>query len=373
MLVLHDMAVLRGELPVLRRISLQVPARGVLFVVGAGGAGKSSLLRALAHDSCDSDAIRSTGKITFNGYTIAPPHVRIARAAQDAHPGATDHRSNRHDPPSAESRRALEVIAILQQPADLYLLDEPTAGLDEAAARAVRAQIVAVAQHACVVVATHNRLDCLAAGGHTALLAGGTLQECTETTRFFTEPTTAAGRRYVDSGSCNLPCETAAEHRRDGIWWLVPGLLCGMSRPGISTAAAEQFATLHDGGVRVVVCTEEHRHYAADVLRDRGLELHHFPIPDMAPPSFAQAVDVCRLAEQAIQVNRGVAVHCRGGLGRTGTVLAAILIWLGDAADVAIARVRARKPLAIQTPAQTRFLHDFAGRLRDWHPQRLTH
>lgn len=403
MLVVHDMSVIRGGTPVLRRVSLQIPAPGVLFVVGAGGAGKSSLLRALASQGCSSALPRFTGEATFNGYRLSPERVRIVELAQNARlagsaslsarlaevhgiaPARADHWLDEIgaalaidwlacpvDTLPAQWRRALHVLATLQQPGDLYLIDEPTAGLDETATAIVRTQIAATARRACVVVATHNRLDCLAAGGHTALLAGGTLQECAGTAQFFAEPTTAAGRRYVESGSCNLPSEAAVEGRRDGIWWLVPGLLCGMSRPGISADAATQFAMLRDGGVRVLVCTEERRLYAVDALRDCGLELHHFPIPDRAPPTFAQAVDVCRLAEHAIQSNRGVAVHCRGGLGRTGTLLAAILIWLGDAADEAIASVRARNPFAIQTPAQSRFLHDFADRLRDWRPQRPT-
>jgi atypical dual specificity phosphatase len=87
----------------------------------------------------------------------------------------------------------------------------------------------------------------------------------------------------------------------------------------------------------------------------------------MAPPSFSQAVDACRLVEQAIEEGAGVAIHCRGGLGRTGTGLAATLIWFGDDAAVAIAKVRDAQRQAIQTTAQERFLHDFAKRIRAWH------
>jgi atypical dual specificity phosphatase len=61
-------------------------------------------------------------------------------------------------------------------------------------------------------------------------------------------------------------------------------------------------------------------------------------------------------------------MHCRGGLGRTGTGLGALLIWFGDSADDAIAKIRRAQPLAIQSIPQVRFLYDFASRIRGWHP-----
>ena len=52
-----------------------------------------------------------------------------------------------------------------------------------------------------------------------------------------------------------------------------------------------------------------------------------------------------------------VLVHCRGGLGRTGTVVAQMLIEQGVAADRAIAMVRNARPGAIETSSQTGYLH----------------
>ncbi len=264
-------------------------------------------------------------------------------------------------------RRVLAVLAGLQTEAALYLVDEPTAALEEAHAQLVRERLGELASRASVVVATHNRQDCLALGGRTALLAGGTIQECADSARFFAAPATAAARTYVDTGNCSLPGKPRLRHHGDGIWWAVKGLLCGMSRPGLVADAALQYRQLAAHGVGLLVCMEERVEYALEPLRSEGLVHHHAPLADMAPPSFAQAVDLCRLAEPAIRGNRGIALHCRGGLGRTGTGIAAILIWFGDAAGEAIAKVRAANPLAIQSVAQLRFLHEFADRIRGWH------
>ncbi len=59
---------------------------------------------------------------------------------------------------------------------------------------AVRERLRERAATAILVVATHNRGDCLALGGDTALLAGGTVQECRASRDFFVNPQTPAGK-----------------------------------------------------------------------------------------------------------------------------------------------------------------------------------
>ena len=51
-----------------------------------------------------------------------------------------------------------------------------------------------------------------------------------------------------------------------------------------------------------------------------------------------------------------VLVHCRGGLGRAGTIASRLLIELGMAPKTAIARVRAVRPGAIETCAQKEYV-----------------
>ena len=93
----------------------------------------------------------------------------------------------------------------------------------------------------------------------------------------------------------------------------------------------------------------------------RGMEWLHLPIVDVTAPGdeFEQR---WRSAGPRVRgmlaEGRSVFIHCRGGLGRAGTVAARLLIELGvaDAAS-AIARVREVRPGAIETRAQENHLH----------------
>ena len=91
-------------------------------------------------------------------------------------------------------------------------------------------------------------------------------------------------------------------------------------------------------------------------VRDRHMEWWHVPIPDGRPPG-PDFEDACAVAGEAVRdrlsLGFDVLVHCRGGLGRAGTVAARLLVELGASPDDAIRRVReARSTLAIETTSQ---------------------
>lgn len=67
---------------------------------------------------------------------------------------------------------------------------------------------------------------------------------------------------------------------------------------------------------------------------------------------------------QLLQDGNHILVHCRGGLGRTGLVVARFLIEEGIAPDTAIAQVREARPGAIETEEQAAYLRQQAWRPR---------
>ena len=100
-------------------------------------------------------------------------------------------------------------------------------------------------------------------------------------------------------------------------------------------------------------------------VKRRGIDWHHLPITDKCLPDarfesrWAKVgMDIC---DKLLQGGR-VVVHCRGGLGRAGTVAARILVDTGTPPREAITRVRAARQdtievgqdkyvLGLQTPA----------------------
>ena len=90
-------------------------------------------------------------------------------------------------------------------------------------------------------------------------------------------------------------------------------------------------------------------------LRALGIEWHHLPIVDRQAPDarFEAAWAVCGPRVQSCLRSGGrILVHCRGGLGRAGTVAARLLVELDMPAADAVAQVRRARPGAIETDEQ---------------------
>lgn len=141
--------------------------------------------------------------------------------------------------------------------------------------------------------------------------------------------------------------------------WLEEGLLLGCAYPRRQAA----LAALAEQGVSLLINLHRRPHQPARLARHGLIELH-LPVADFSPPSPEQlARGIAAIAEAATAGQR-VAVHCGGGLGRTGTFLACYLVHRGIDADDAIARVRALRPGSIETAGQAAAVLAFAEQTR---------
>jgi ADP-ribosyl-[dinitrogen reductase] hydrolase len=140
----------------------------------------------------------------------------------------------------------------------------------------------------------------------------------------------------------------------------------GMKIPGLPAMwnrdlDADLDAVVRWGAVAVATLIEdaEMRRLTVSLLgegvRRRGVEWYHLPIPDRRAPTAefeAGWAEAGARLRAHLLAGRKVFVHCRGGLGRSGTVAARLLIELGETPAAALARVRAVQPAAVEVAEQ---------------------
>jgi heme exporter protein A len=191
-LVAEDLACRRGERLIFAGVSCRLAAGGALVVTGANGSGKSSLLRlfatllqpaagVLAWGSApvQRDVAEYRARLHYVGHLdavkpaltpremlsfwsasrgIAPMPCAVEAALDGFALAAVADWPCRWL--SAGQRRRLALARLLAAPAPVWLLDEPTTGLDRDAARRLEA---AIARHRAaggrILVATHQALS----------------------------------------------------------------------------------------------------------------------------------------------------------------------------------------------------------------------
>ncbi|KNC65982.1 tyrosine-protein phosphatase [Pseudoalteromonas ardens] len=136
------------------------------------------------------------------------------------------------------------------------------------------------------------------------------------------------------------------------------------------TTLDESVRQLRDAGAQAIVTlmypSELESNEATalpQVCEDLGMSWFQLPIADDAPPNedFTQAFVKSWPQLKAILSEQGtVAVHCKGGSGRTGLAIGLIMYQLGlDKADI-IPQVQSLRPKALNHPAQLGFFNQFS-------------
>lgn len=144
----------------------------------------------------------------------------------------------------------------------------------------------------------------------------------------------------------------------------------GKKQPGAATGAWDRDigldldAVAQWGAAIVVTLVESHeleRLGVADIraqVEARHMDWHHYPMVDGTANAIDGGVwsvvgDDCRAV---LRDGFNVLVHCKGGLGRAGTIAAELLIGLGMENERAIELVREARPGAIENQAQEAYV-----------------
>ena len=134
--------------------------------------------------------------------------------------------------------------------------------------------------------------------------------------------------------------------------WMESSVIAGCGRP---ESVIELEAAKKEGVAAVVSLTSTPLN--PEVINRLGFAYLHSPLSTM--PSTQQLTQITHFIDSQKSQSHPVLVHCGEGKGRTGTVLAAYLVYQGMHADDAIQLVREKRPGSIQTAEQENLVHDF--------------
>jgi protein-tyrosine phosphatase len=151
----------------------------------------------------------------------------------------------------------------------------------------------------------------------------------------------------------------------------LPGSLFTMGRPQGGGWLDDEMESFRSHGVNVVVSLlTPDEAFSLELDQEefhcvlQGMQFLHFPIVDMSVPEDSDAAEAfARTLAAHLLDGSGVAIHCRGGIGRSSLMAAATLVALRWWPEDAFQRIRAKRGLIVpETQAQYDWVENFHRR-----------
>ena len=121
--------------------------------------------------------------------------------------------------------------------------------------------------------------------------------------------------------------------------------------------AEEHFKFLKSVGIRAIVTLTE-KDIDNSLIKNYRFRHLHLPIEDFGVPSISQVKSFLKWLKLMEVWEQPVLIHCRAGIGRTGTMLSVYYIWKGFSADESIKIVRKKRGSGIETLSQENFIYE---------------
>jgi atypical dual specificity phosphatase len=140
----------------------------------------------------------------------------------------------------------------------------------------------------------------------------------------------------------------------ENLWWVIPGKLAGVRKPTV-----DELQELQESGIGAVVSVM-HDKSNLEMYERENIPYLWLPIQIASSPSRSQVKELTNFVNRYHRQGLGVAVHCTGGLHRTGTMLAAYLILNGSSYEDAMQTIETANSQAVLELAQSVFLQSLA-------------
>lgn len=98
---------------------------------------------------------------------------------------------------------------------------------------------------------------------------------------------------------------------------------------GYAPRCEDHLQFIHRAGVKAIVNLCAECYDLHEVEKNSGFEVYHLPIADEEAPDINDLDEVIGWMSRQIKSGNPVLVHCRYGIGRTGTIVLAFLIYSG--------------------------------------------